>query len=97
MFKASVSAGFAFLIEADSLVCDLERELLADFFMDATFLTPFARGDLGDLQLTRGLRHDPPFSRELPSVESAVLFLPSLGDIGRVVGICDNLKSNSDI
>lgn len=49
------------------------------------FLKPLSlvdRGDFGDLQPSLAARGLAPFSEELP------LCLPSLGDIGRVVGIC---------
>lgn len=51
------------------------------------FLSPFDLGDLSGSLATLGLSPEPPLS-ELLVVDAEFLFRPSLGDLGRVVGIC---------
>ena len=61
---------------------------MIDFFETASLLSLLAQLPLGDLLwswFTRGL--DPLPSEELFVAETELLFLPSFGDIGRVVGI----------
>uniref|UniRef100_A0A0V0I1W0 Putative ovule protein n=1 Tax=Solanum chacoense TaxID=4108 RepID=A0A0V0I1W0_SOLCH len=96
--NAFASAGFDFVTTAFPLVLVVE-ELFIGFLVSIGF-PPFeapvtlllvdsiARGDFTcSLLTTLGLKHDPPLS-ELLVVDVEFLFLPSLGDTARVVGIC---------